>query len=583
MKKRKEDGDSEKSHEKSQEIKEQGGVDATATMAAKIRRLIKLIDKETRVIAGVAVERNTKREIKEASANLRSLVSQITTNEAQEVLRMIGIGKQASAEQEVMDEASLKEELVKLSEENRRLREQLGEMVTSHGRRETQTCEVGVQASDIENEIRAEEIRRAIETGEEAAIDVLKEEWPTAAFKVTTGDDSDPLKCGVDLAFCELLDGEQDVVIGRIINRYSELEGSGMETVYEALSETHRIKKGGVECIKDRRVYKINLKSGVHAGEIEEEGNTIKNLSIWADAAKVEGSREIMFVAPKVYDVEHFRKLLEVACYSKGLKLRVFLRGGGKEVEGVKRRDSDEEAVIIRTDGKSYSDLLKEVKDGIANSGERIAVDNVRKTKAGDMIVIIKGNREEAMKTKEALKKATGAKMYTSVGRRKRVLHVLDLDKLVTKAEVEEGFKQRLGADQADCFRVLSMRPAFGESQNATVEVEESLAETLLMGPPMNIGWQRCRLRERVDVIRCFNCKEVGHKREECTGVSKIEECLRCGEKGHMVKECSEANEEFCFNCKEKGHRNSSMRCPAFKKLVNEARARASRGRARRW
>lgn len=156
------------------------------------------------------------------------------------------------------------EEVAKLSEENRKLREQLRETVTSYGRGEKQTIDVGVQASDIEDDIRAENIRRGVELGGGAAKDAIKEEWPAAAFKVTEWDESDPLKSGADLAFCDLLKGEQDVVVEGIIDRYTELEGSGMESAYEVLKETHKVKRGGAECAKERRVYKINLNSGEH-------------------------------------------------------------------------------------------------------------------------------------------------------------------------------------------------------------------------------------------------------------------------------------------------------------------------------
>lgn len=68
----------------------------------------------------------------------------------------------------------------------------------------------------------------------------------------------------------------------------------------------------------------------------------INRLSLRADAARDEGSNQIMIVAPKAYDAVNFRKILEVACWGKGLRLGVFSRGGRKGAEGAKRRDRDE-------------------------------------------------------------------------------------------------------------------------------------------------------------------------------------------------------------------------------------------------
>ncbi|KAG5886382.1 hypothetical protein JTB14_033593 [Gonioctena quinquepunctata] len=70
----------------------------------------------------------------------------------------------------------------------------------------------------------------------------------------------------------------------------------------------------------------------------------------------------------------------------------------------------------------------------------------------------------------------------------------------------------------------------------------------------------------------------MGHVRENCTGEDRTGDCLRCGKGGHNAKDCPEENEEFCHNCKQEGHRNSSMRCPAYKELIKEARKRR-RGR----
>lgn len=59
-------------------------------MACSIRKIIRSLDTEVRKVAVIAKERNTKREIKESSLKLRSLLSQLMTNEVQELLQKLG-------------------------------------------------------------------------------------------------------------------------------------------------------------------------------------------------------------------------------------------------------------------------------------------------------------------------------------------------------------------------------------------------------------------------------------------------------------------------------------------------------------
>lgn len=68
-----------------------------AKLATTIRKNLKKIESITRNLANLATERNTRREIKEAAASLRSLVSQISTNEAQELLQTLGCSTPATA------------------------------------------------------------------------------------------------------------------------------------------------------------------------------------------------------------------------------------------------------------------------------------------------------------------------------------------------------------------------------------------------------------------------------------------------------------------------------------------------------
>lgn len=61
----------------------------------------------------------------------------------------------------------------------------------------------------------------------------------------------------------------------------------------------------------------------------------------------------------------------------------------------------------------------------------------------------------------------------------------------------------------------------------------------------LNVGWDRCRVFDGVDVLRCFKCCGFNHKGADCKAEREI--CPICSGE-HPLKECK-ATEEKCVNC----------------------------------
>ncbi|KAJ8939472.1 hypothetical protein NQ318_022526 [Aromia moschata] len=72
-------------------------------LAMKIRKVIKTLDKDIRTLAVLTGEKNIKGEIKEMAVRLRSLMSQIMTNEAQAILQKMGKAESDTIPVEYMD------------------------------------------------------------------------------------------------------------------------------------------------------------------------------------------------------------------------------------------------------------------------------------------------------------------------------------------------------------------------------------------------------------------------------------------------------------------------------------------------
>lgn len=86
------------------------------------------------------------------------------------------------------------------------------------------------------------------------------------------------------------------------------------------------------------------------------------------------------------------------------------------------------------------------------------------------------------------------------------------------------------------------------------------------------IEWEACRIKDYVDVARCFKCQRYGHVAKFCT--NKTETCSFCAGE-HDFKTCKKERKENakCVNCTREGktdvkHPSSWRGCPAYEKAV---------------
>ncbi|CAH1107390.1 unnamed protein product [Psylliodes chrysocephalus] len=115
------------------------------------------------------------------------------------------------------------------------------------------------------------------------------------------------------------------------------------------------------------------------------------------------------------------------------------------------------------------------------------------------------------------------------------------------------------------------MRPAYGDSQTATLATSENAARKIKSaGGQIRIGWIQCSIEERVDVKRCYKCWEAGHVAANCSGPDRKNACLNRGAADHRAKECK--SEKHCPLCEEAGHRADTSKCPKFREALNKAK-----------
>lgn len=118
---------------------------------------------------------------------------------------------------------------------------------------------------------------------------------------------------------------------------------------------------------------------------------------------------------------------------------------------------------------------------------------------------------------------------------------------------------------------------------SAILETDARAFDVLMKLERVTLGWERCRVTEAIDVRRCFNCSEYGHKAAACTKPSC---CPKCSG-DHKIGECKE-DAEKCINChhvntKQQSsddelldvtHPSWSSECPIYQKQLKKARQR---------
>jgi hypothetical protein len=225
-----------------------------------------------------------------------------------------------------------------------------------------------------------------------------------------------------------------------------------------------------------------------------------------------------------------------------------------------RRRVRQREAVIVRENGKSFADILRTLKQDVNLKDISVEIRSIRK--AGDGVKInLKKGEPQASKLKAAISTALSTaeiKLQTAT----IAIVLKDLDAECDRKEIQEALEKEMNYKVGD-INVLSLRPAFGGTQSATVRVPLKEGRELIKQGRVKVGWVSCRIREHFPPQRCYRCWETGHKAADCKGEDRSARCFQCHKTGHKADNCT--SKENCGVCGVEGHRTNTRRCPLSK------------------
>lgn len=132
------------------------------------------------------------------------------------------------------------------------------------------------------------------------------------------------------------------------------------------------------------------------------------------------------------------------------------------------------------------------------------------------------------------------------------------------KVLIEKLKKQNNLLDPLDLkvIRVIKNEKQKTNQMSAILETDSFGFDTLMKLKHIYLGWERCRLVDATDALRCYNCSTFGHKAVDCT---KPACCPKCAGE-HKIDDC-EVGYQKCINC----NLENAKRNPDHDELLNIA------------
>lgn len=242
---------------------------------------------------------------------------------------------------------------------------------------------------------------------------------------------------------------------------------------------------------------------------------------------------------------------------------------------------SNSSVIIKPKNVEQKSDITKnDVKEKI-NPGE-ISVNGIRKVGKGAIVIECTNKQASEKLIKELNENLSESYDIKQAESKKPKLKILGLSIKDDDSKIENYIKkQNTGLENSDIKVIKVFENKQKNGFNCIIQVDGEAFQHLMKEKKIFVGWDRCRITESVDLLRCYNCSGFQHKASEC---KRTKSCPRCAE-NHDLKDCA-SNKKECTNCKfavntykmeiDCEHEAWSPECPAFLRRLSVQRSRIS-------
>lgn len=270
-------------------------------------------------------------------------------------------------------------------------------------------------------------------------------------------------------------------------------------------------------------------------------------------------------VNKKGHEINKVRTESVSSTYADKVKLRTPV--SNKQFMLLKPKDINQSSSITRDELKKHIDPVD------------FAINNMRTISKGGIIVEC-----ESKEVAEQLRKSTENKLGTdyevvspnAINPRIKILGIsekLDNDQILSYL-----VKQNQFIEEKDVIKVLKLEESKNNNRNykkfnLIIEVDNETYSKCMKVGKINIKWDRCRIVEAVQLIRCFNCSGFNHIADNC---NRKKACPKCAEE-HLITDCK-SEDEKCANCisvnqnlklnLDIDHPGWSHQCPVYQRKI---------------
>lgn len=206
------------------------------------------------------------------------------------------------------------------------------------------------------------------------------------------------------------------------------------------------------------------------------------------------------------------------------------------------------EAVLIKpAEGKTYAEVLGEIRVKIKPEDTNTVIKSIRQTKHGEVLMEIGKGAEDKAEFAKQIQKVLGETANVKNIIPMTTVEIRDLDSLTTAEEVKASLERDI--KESIKVRITITKPNSRQQRMAIVEMEEQDASKLLDIARIKIGFVYCRVRKWTVVTRCYRCLGYGHFRRDCKGPDRTKACYKCSQVGHKGNECTK--KAYCVICED--------------------------------
>ena len=231
---------------------------------------------------------------------------------------------------------------------------------------------------------------------------------------------------------------------------------------------------------------------------------------------------------------------------------------------------------------KSSEDTKKAVMSSFAPSKDKLKIRSVKKI-ANNGVLIETTNKDDATRMLQS-GKLTAAGLVAGLPEKKRprvIIYNVPTDTSDKDFLTALRNQNLAGMDKGKQREEIKISHKTGnrnaEINNWVLEVTPDIRNALLKQDKVYLGWICLRIRDYVNVSRCYKCQEYGHVSKYCRATKDT--CGHCGRDGHKFKDCPNTEKDaICITCKRRGrehnHSSRSPECPAYKIAMENEIAR---------